>query len=275
MAPENAITRPWRLQDLTGRIFGRLEVICFAGIRSRTYYWQCVCECGERKIVDGWKLRSGSTQSCGCYKRDAAISRYVIDIAGRRFGRLVALKYAHNKMWACQCDCGETKLIRSYSLLTGDTTSCGCFHRETAGLRHGMRHLPEYGVWVSMRNRCFRNGVKGYENYGGRGITVCDRWNDPKNGFVAFIQDMGRRPSNRHTIERRNVNGNYCPQNCEWATHIVQGRNRRNNRIIEYKGQRKCLSAWAIEAKISSGCLSNRLRKGWAFGDAIAPENSI
>ena len=156
----------------------------------------------------------------------------LIDLTGRRFGRLVAIRRAQNKnnsrhaQWHCKCDCGIKVVVDGATLRNGATSSCGCFRSEKLrALRttHGLRDTPEYLAWADMRTRCLNPARTNYPNYGGRGIKVCRRWTK----FENFIADMGRRPSPQHTVERQDVNGNYSPKNCIWLESHLQSRNQR------------------------------------------------
>jgi len=130
---------------------------------------------------------------------------------------------------------------------------------------HGKTESPEYRVWGSMIKRCCNPKANRYDRYGGRGISVCERW----QSFEAFFEDMGPRPSPKHSIERRNNDGNYEKANCYWATWKEQARNKRTSRMLEFNGKTMCLAAWAEETGIASKVLCLRLRIGWSIERAL------
>lgn len=167
----------------------------------------------------------------------------------------------------CRCDCGDVRVYRLYSLRNGNTRSCGCLMEESGYHVHGGSGLPEYVVWCSLRHRCSNPNDAGWKNYGGRGIKVCERW---EKSFEAFLEDMGRRPSDKHSIDRfPNNDGDYEPGNCRWATAKEQQRNTRRNYRVFYNGETKCIAEWADQYGVSQPILYTRLVKlGWPFEEA-------
>src|SRR5215472_4493628 len=172
------------------------------------------------------------TASEGQENKQKVSRRTLGDITDQRFGKLAAFEISHrNKygqvLWSCVCDCGRTVEALCCSLICGHTTSCGCkkwLHRIKHGAAgRGNRRSREYSIWASMIQRCMNLKCKAYRYYGARGIKVCERW---LNSFEAFLADMGLMPNRRYSIERLDVDGDYCPENCVWLLLADQWKNK-------------------------------------------------
>jgi hypothetical protein len=195
-----------------------------------------------------------------------------IDYTGETFGRLTVEAFVGNRrvgtqskrFWRCRCQCGTVIERPTSAFTTGNTSSCGCLLHDSI-TKHGGYLSAVYKVWHAMIERCRNPGDPSYSDYGGRGIRVCDRWQD----FAAFRNDMGPRPA-RGMLERKEVNSNYEPDNCRWATPLEQANNRRNNRRITYAGETKTMADWAREKGLSKGCLKHRLDSGWNIERALS-----
>ena len=193
------------------------------------------------------------------------------NLAGLKFGRLTAIKPANNTeqgraQWLCRCDCGGEKIAQAAYLNRGDTRSCGCLaleqKRNAAQSKcHEMskRNLRrEYSSWQAMNDRCYKPSAIGFENYGGRGICVCDRW---RHSFENFVSDMGLRPDEM-TLDRIDNDFDYSPANCRWSTRKEQANNRRNNRIITIDGEAMNVQQWAERLGIDCHIIHTRLYLG-------------
>lgn len=179
------------------------------------------------------------------------MGRKLIDLTNQRFGRLVVIKLSEkqdsskNAHWFCDCECGTKNIIiRGISLRRGISKSCGCYSSEQLvknNTKHNMYYSPEYSIWNAMKQRCSNPNHVHYKRYGGRGICICDKWNE------SFYEDMGPRPDPKMSIDRIDNDGNYEPSNCRWTTITEQNRNQTSN-VIKNLDQ-----ANEIRTKYSSG----------------------
>lgn len=201
--------------------------------------------------------------------------RKLKDLTGSRFGRLVVLARegsgSRPVRWRCECDCGSETVVAYKHLAYGGTKSCGCYREEVRAERarthghSGRGRTPTYITWEAIKQRCQNPNAVGYEIYGGRGIKLCERW----QSFSAFLADMGERPPGS-TIDRIDVEGDYSPGNCRWASKREQANNRRNARRITFEGQTHSVTEWARRHGMSRGVLFHRIfSSGWTMKRAL------
>lgn len=189
-----------------------------------------------------------------------------------RFGRLVVLELADPsktgaKRFRCLCDCGKETITYMQDLKSGHSQSCGCARIELHAKRltkHGMRRSPEYITWCSMIKRCYNPASKAYAAYGGSGITVCDRW---RESFQSFSEDMGSKPTSKHSVDRIDGSQGYGPGNCRWATQKEQSLNRKSTVFMEYNGERLCQKEWAERIGVSEFTIAYWLKNGKNIGE--------
>jgi hypothetical protein len=226
-----------------------------------------VADCEQHHLAKGLcqahykrQYRNGST---------ARLTGNVTVRTGSTFGRLTVIErcaISKPKKWICRCECGKESLVFDSNLLRGHTTSCGCRQTEIM-ISHGQSKTKEYRAWIAMRTRCYNTKTPYYKDYGGRGITVCERW----NSFELFLADMGPRPSDGSSVERRNVNGNYEPSNCYWATDKTQARNRRGTIYVSVGGEDISLAEASEKSGINYRTAHHRIfRGGWSVADALS-----
>lgn len=197
-----------------------------------------------------------------------------IDITGKTFGRLTAIKrVGTNKdgrpIWLFKCSCGNERTINSKDVRSGHSKSCGCLASELLvkrNYRHGKAKSREYKIWAGVKKRVTTGNSLNRKYYLEKGITMCDRW---FNSFEAFIDDMGEAPSNEHQIDRIDPNGNYEPANCRWVTRIEQMNNTTNNRWYTINGRTLTQEQWGREVGINGSIISKRIRRGWSTEKAL------
>lgn len=203
-----------------------------------------------------------------------------IDLSNKRFGRWIVLKRGNVKdrktYWLCKCKCGTIKEVGSVLLRNDNSRSCGCLSKElvkTRFIKHGFvlnnKKDRFYTIWQGLKYRCLNRNTTRYKDYGGRGITICNRWHKFENfrddmykGYLQHCKIFGEKNT---SIDRIDNNGNYELSNCKWSTPKEQNRNTRLNINIEYNGEIKCLMDWSEELKIKYGCLKGRLNRGWSI----------
>lgn len=201
-----------------------------------------------------------------------------IEMMGKRFGRLVVIEEAERHIsgharWICKCDCGNTTTpIIGDDLRSGKTRSCGCLHKEQLSdvrKKHGLKRTRLYSIWQNMKNRCRNENVPCYNAYGGRGIAVCAEW---ENDFQAFYNwAMLHGYSDDLTIDRIDVNGSYCPDNCRWISVMEQTNNLRKNIVLEIDGETHTIAEWSRISGIKYFTLYQRYLRGWKGHRLIEP----
>lgn len=198
----------------------------------------------------------------------------IINITGLKFGKLTVssrseIKKGKEILWECICDCGGKKITRAADLKNGKTQSCGCIKSSmlvSRNTKHGFAGTRIYEIWQGMVKRCTNPNCKAYRLYGGRGITVCERWMN----FIDFYNDTLQGYSDKLSLDRfPDTNGNYEPNNFRWATEKQQGNNKRDNHLVKYDNKILTISEWAELTGFSYGMIECRLRKGWDIEKAL------
>lgn len=191
---------------------------------------------------------------------------------GTRVGKLTVLGEAAipKRHYIVQCDCGTVRTVSCGHLIAGDTRACNRNNCRADTARHGHarkgRHTSEYNTWYEMIRRCTYSKHKRWRDYGGRGIQVCGRW---QKSFPSFLSDMGAKPSPVHTIERIDVNGNYEPDNCKWATKQEQSGNQRRSIRVTINSETKCLAEWIRHFGLNQHTVRSRINYGWPVVEAL------
>lgn len=194
-----------------------------------------------------------------------------LELSGAVFGRLTvtdssSVDRCGKVQWVCRCSCGNIVSVVGSKLKSGYTKSCGCLALEVR-TKHGNSRKSEYRIRLTMIQRCHNPKSRQYKDYGGRGITVCERW---RESFDAFYADMGQRPSKDHSLERVDNNSGYCKENCKWATRKEQSRNMRSNVLLFCDGQPITVTDWASEAKVKRNTVYSRKSRGWTDPEVLS-----
>lgn len=190
--------------------------------------------------------------------------------SGKRFGRWTVIERSlSSRKWMCKCDCGNVKDVAIGNLKNGGSKSCGCLRKDLY-TKHGLHQHRLYPVYQNMIARCYDPACDSFSDYGTRGITVCDEWQADIQSFYNWAIQNGYQQGLQ--LDRRENNGNYNPGNCRFVTCTVNNRNKRNNRLIKFNGETKCLSEWAESAGMSKESLHYRLKAGWTIEKAITKE---
>lgn len=210
----------------------------------------------------------------------------LVDLTGKRFGILTVIKRVENNkwnetVWLCKCDCGKEKKLSYGKLVLRKQQSCGCLHKPPDVTKHGLRNHKLYYLWSGMRQRCNNPNGEFYNYYGGRGIKVCDEWDNKKDGFINFYNwaikngyDINAK-YRKCTLDRIDVDGNYCPENCRWVDSKQQSNNRRSNVILKYKGEEHNISEWCKKLNLTRSAVTHRLERGWSIEKTLSTPMKI
>lgn len=258
--------RNYNFKDLTGQKFNSFTVIELDEIKNGRSKWKCKCECGEIRSIYGTNLTRGLSKSCGCKKSQYLKIANTDDISGKKFGKLLVIKISPTEhgdaYFECLCDCGNKKIVRGVDLKRGSVKSCGCLRDNFVpkNKTHGMSKTRLFRIWAGMRQRCENPNNQKYNIYGGRGIKVCQEWQE----FIPFMEwayDNGYKDN--LTIDRVDSNGNYEPSNCRWSSLKKQANNTRSTIFLTYNGETKPASEWSEITGIPQNTITARKRKGW------------
>ena len=222
--------------------------------------------------------RKGDSMSNSNKTAKEALHNYK-DRTGQKYGRLLAIKYLYtNKrkkaVWLCKCECGKYIEVPSDNLAIGNTKSCGCLHsdmskekikkiieNQTKYKKPHQKHIIT--VFNQIKTRCYNENCKAYKNYGGRGIKVCDKWLDNPNSFYEWSINNGYKKG--LSIDRIDVNKDYEPNNCRWITNLEQQNNKRNNKYLEFNGEKHTYAEWSRIFNIPTATISDRVRRGFTI----------
>lgn len=246
-------------KDITGSRYGHLVALEPTDKRfsNGSIKWKCQCDCGNICYLSSSELKR--RKSCGCVTK-------LNNISGMKFGKLTVISRADSKnnmtYWHCLCDCGIEKDVLASHLTSGKIVSCGCLSAEriaNLNRKHGMGNTRIYKIWCGMKTRCYNKNSKSYENYGGRGITVCDEWIHDFMNFYDWAMLNGY--TDELSIDRIDNDGNYEPKNCRWTTHKEQSNNTRRTRLFLHNGVIKSLKQIATDENIDYKMLARKMLK--------------
>lgn len=271
----------YNFKDLTGQQFGELVVLervqdKITNSGKKVTQWLCRCSCGKETVATTQRLTTGHTTSCGCKVKQNKGSHFE-DLTGQKFNRLTVIRYLDKNErtvrtynWLCQCDCGNLVKANASKLKNGLQQSCGCLKEEkkydigNLNKKYKYSNKRLYGVYKSMMSRCYNKNHREYNNYGGRGVVVCDLWKNDYDAFAEWALKTGYDESaefGQCTLDRKDVNGKYEPCNCTWVTNEAQQNNRRDNVILTYNGESHNMKEWSKLLGVTYGSLTYHIRK--------------
>lgn len=256
-------------ENLSGRKIGKLTILKKLPMKKSYVQYECVCDCGTRFITSAFALKSPYEKCCKNCRTPK-----VDDISGKRFGRLVAIRYAGKSngkqtLWECKCNCGNSVIVHQQNLISGHTKSCGCYNREVSIERnttHGDTNTRIYRIWHDMMLRCYSPKHKSYYLYGEKGIAVCQEWKE-YNKFKKWALNNGYEEN--LSIDRIDNAKGYEPSNCRWATDVQQGNNTNRNLMFTINGVTNSLANWCRKYEVPYTRVHSRIYSGWDILDAL------
>lgn len=265
----------YHISDYIGNRYGHLVVLRQSEQSDIPNAFDFQCDCGKIVSFAPDRVIKGRQKSCGnCeFSNIKPIKFDINEYIGKKSHLLTVIGLSDRRpsdkrqYLDCLCECGNTIRILPYQFKSGKVKSCGCLKKNSPAYIDGRTLNPLYGLWKNMLGRCENPNHPKYYQYGKRGISVCKDWHDFWS-FVEWSESVGGRPGG-YTLDRIDNNGNYCPENCRWATSSEQSINKSSNLNIEYNGVTKTLKEWSETLNISWDVLHNRLRKGWSVERAF------
>lgn len=253
--------------DMTGQNIGRWHIDSLAYVKGYDKYYNCTCDCGTKKIVLGQNIRHGKSLSCGCLDSQRTHDRCFKDRTGERYGFLTCTDKWEKRnsyiYWLCKCDCGNETWVRGINLSSGQVKSCGCKKFESHNVIHGMSHTKIHDIWSRMIDRCHNPNAYQYKWYGGEGKTVCDEWHGT-DGFIRFYEwAVANGYTDGLSIERKDINKGYSPENCCWIPLSQQTWNTRISTRITLNGKEYTAPQLANKFNVPLHSIHYRLKAGW------------
>ena len=250
--------KAYNFKDLTGQRFNMLTVKSFYEIKNGMSYWLCVCDCKNEKVLSVSDLKNN--KSCGCARK-----MHFTDLSGYENEDILVLSFAERRngriYWNCKCKYCGNEIQRETSNIKKGLATCKCIHKKRIKKSNSKPHRDTeiYSKWCGMKNRCYNQKEKSFEYYGKRGITVCEEWINDFDSFYNWSIENGWEKG--YSIERKDVNGNYCPENCEWIPLLEQQKNKTNTIYAELNGETKRLLEWCEILCLNPKTVYNRINQ--------------
>lgn len=255
-----------------------IEVIDIYEFGKNGAEWNCLCSCGNHFVANGRELRQGKIKSCGCLLNPNIVDMtgWVMKEHGVPDSKINVVKYIgtnndRKAMWECVCECGKIFIASGKDIRCGHTLSCGCLgeeRRAASVTTHGESKTRLYSIYAKMKDRCYNKNNKRYNIYGEKGVRICNEWLNSYEAFRDWAMSHGYQDD--LTIDRIDSSGNYCPDNCRWATMETQANNTSRNHFLTYKNSTKTMAEWAKLIGIPYSTLRHRINTlGWSTERAL------